>query len=68
VLGTTPEYSLEPWRTADQRYYVSDTRRFGRLTGWFPRVPVVEGVERLATWLLESEIDAPALVGQRVAS
>jgi CDP-paratose 2-epimerase len=62
-------FRLEPWRMADQRYYVSDTTKFQAATGWAPRVPVTEGVERLATWLLESGTPAlPALAGSRVAS
>ena len=53
ALGARPEYRLEPWRPADQRYYVSDTRKFSMATGWTPTVSVSHGVERLATWLLQ---------------
>jgi CDP-paratose 2-epimerase len=68
-LGNRPAFRLEPWRMADQRYYVSDTTKFQAATGWAPRVPVTEGVERLATWLLESGTPAlPAFAGSRVAS
>ncbi|HKG47898.1 MAG TPA: NAD-dependent epimerase/dehydratase family protein [Pyrinomonadaceae bacterium] len=42
---------FEEWRAADQRYYVADTSKFSRLTGWQPRVPVHEGVRRLYEWL-----------------
>src|SRR4029079_3341099 len=38
---------FEDWRAADQRYYVADTSKFSRLTGWRARVPVHEGVRRL---------------------
>jgi CDP-paratose 2-epimerase len=51
VLGEQPEYRLEEWRPADQRYYVSDTRKFAVATGWAPTVSVSEGVQRLAAWL-----------------
>jgi CDP-paratose 2-epimerase len=54
LLGCRPAYCLEPWRTADQRYYVSDTTRFEAATGWRPRVSVAEGLERLAAWLVQS--------------
>jgi CDP-paratose 2-epimerase len=68
-LGKRPSFCLEPWRTADQRYYVSDTSKFQGLTGWAPRVAVAEGVDRLAAWLRESRTPAlPALAGSRVAS
>ncbi len=43
-----------PWRTGDQRYYVSDTDRFSQATGWRPRVPPVEGIDRLYTWLMQA--------------
>jgi CDP-paratose 2-epimerase len=41
------------WRVGDQRYYVSDTTRFKKLTGWNPQVNVRTGVERLSQWLIE---------------
>jgi CDP-paratose 2-epimerase len=69
VLGRRPAYTIEPWRAADQRYYVSDTTKFQQATGWRPRVGVREGVERLAAWLAECGTgDAKTLVGARVAS
>jgi len=49
--GERPAVRFDEWRTGDQRYYVSDTRRFGRATGWSPRVGVREGVEQLYEWL-----------------
>jgi CDP-paratose 2-epimerase len=51
--------SFESWRTGDQRYYVSDTRKFQRLTGWRPRVGVEEGLLLLAEWLKSAGIAAP---------
>ena len=69
LLGRRPVYRLEPWRTADQRYYVSDTTKFQRATGWTPRVSVTEGVERLAAWLAAGRTtQSPALAGTQVAS
>jgi CDP-paratose 2-epimerase len=46
-----PLVEFDEWRLGDQRYYVSDTSRFRRATGWRPTVPVREGVARLAGWL-----------------
>jgi CDP-paratose 2-epimerase len=60
LTGTRPEVEHAPWRTGDQRYYVSDTRRLQRLTGWQPRVGVRQGVRRLLQWL--RQLDAPAAV------
>jgi CDP-paratose 2-epimerase len=58
--GARPEVRFDRWRPGDQRYYVSDTRRFQQATGWSPKVPVREGVERLHDWLLESRIEPAA--------
>ena len=49
-----PHVRFSSWRPGDQRYYVSDFRKFHAKTGWLPRIPVLEGVERLHGWLLES--------------
>uniref|UniRef100_Q022V6 NAD-dependent epimerase/dehydratase n=1 Tax=Solibacter usitatus (strain Ellin6076) TaxID=234267 RepID=Q022V6_SOLUE len=49
-----PIVRLKPARPSDQRYYVSDTRKFKAATGWAPKVTAREGVERLFQWLAES--------------
>ena len=46
--------TFDAWREADQRYYVSDTRKFAEATGWSPRVSVADGVRALHTWLTEA--------------
>jgi CDP-paratose 2-epimerase len=51
--GTAPEMGFGPWRQGDQRYYVSDSRRFQQDTGWRPQVGAEEGIERLYGWLRE---------------
>ena len=68
LMGERPLTDMEPWRPADQRYYVSDTRKFQRATGWRPRTSVREGVSRLHAWLLEPRRVAPVLATGRVAS
>lgn len=52
--GKKPDVYFDAWRSADQRYYVSDTKKFQAATGWAPRVGIPEGVEQLYEWLLES--------------
>lgn len=52
--GEKPEIAFHPWRTGDQRYYVSNTRKFNQATGWTPKVGVADGVTRLHEWLVES--------------
>jgi CDP-paratose 2-epimerase len=54
LLGHKPQIESDEWRTGDQRYYVSDTGKFQRATGWKPRVPVEEGLNRLHRWLVEA--------------
>ncbi|MEO0055070.1 MAG: hypothetical protein RLZZ50_1017, partial [Verrucomicrobiota bacterium] len=41
--GEPPSVIFAPWRAADQRYYVSDIRRFGSVAGWTPRVALPAG-------------------------
>jgi CDP-paratose 2-epimerase len=58
--GRTPNVEWGDWRTGDQKYYVSDTRRFQEATGWRPTISPREGVRRLREWLITERI--PALV------
>jgi CDP-paratose 2-epimerase len=51
-----------PWRVGDQRWYVSDIRRFAAATGWRPKVPVAQGVRRLHRWF--SEHDSALAMGR----
>jgi len=52
--GAKPEVRLKDWRPGDQRYYISDTRKFKAATGWAPKVNAREGIEKLLKWLLET--------------
>jgi CDP-paratose 2-epimerase len=51
LCGQRVESAWEDWRPGDQKYYVSDTRRFQAATGWRPHVGVQEGLARLRDWL-----------------
>jgi CDP-paratose 2-epimerase len=55
------------WRAGDQRYFVSDTRRFQRATGWQPRVDLETGLARLHEWLVESKRGTESRFGDRRA-
>ena len=46
--GEPPEVEFGDWRVGDQRWYVSDSGKFGRLTGWRPLVGVAEGIRASA--------------------
>jgi len=61
LTGRRPAVDFAPWRAGDQRYYVSDTRRLQRLTGWRPQVGVKPGVRRLLQWLTQLSAPAAAL-------
>jgi CDP-paratose 2-epimerase len=51
LAGRPTEVDFDNWRIGDQRWYVSDIRRFAAATGWAPQVEVSDGVERLYRWL-----------------
>jgi CDP-paratose 2-epimerase len=59
--GMTPTVEFGDWRVGDQRWYVSDSTRFGQATGWRPLVGVAEGIRRLHAWLLGSQRGGTAL-------
>lgn len=54
LTGRVPDYSLADWRLGDQKYYVSDIRRFQAATQWSPEVGIEEGVARLYHWLRDN--------------
>lgn len=61
-LGDEPEVRFGDWRVGDQRYYVSDTRRFSAATGWGPKVSPEEGIQALHEWLT-----SPRLAGSKAS-
>jgi CDP-paratose 2-epimerase len=55
-LNSAPDVRFGDWRVGDQRYYVSDTRRFSDATGWAPQVSPEQGVKLLHEWLTSPEL------------
>jgi CDP-paratose 2-epimerase len=51
LTGRRPRVIFDHWRPGDQKYYVSNTSRFEKATGWHPTTGVRQGVARLAEWL-----------------
>jgi CDP-paratose 2-epimerase len=43
------------WRPGDQRVFVADVRKAGRLLGWRPKVSTAEGVGKLLEWIGENK-------------
>jgi CDP-paratose 2-epimerase len=56
--GREPRAQYSGWRTGDQRYYVSDTRKFGEVTGWRASVSPREGIRKLREWLIAARVPA----------
>lgn len=54
LQGRRPLLHHGDCRIGDQRYYVSDTRKFQQATGWRARVAVEEGVGALQEWLAQA--------------
>jgi CDP-paratose 2-epimerase len=50
--GARTSVHYDAWRVGDQRWYVSDFRKFAGATGWRPKVGVRNGVGRLHRWLV----------------
>ncbi len=61
--GKPPAVNWDDWRTGDQRYYVSDTSRFRRATGWSPAFDVQRGVRELYGWLKREWPELRRVVG-----
>ncbi|HTF80723.1 MAG TPA: GDP-mannose 4,6-dehydratase, partial [Cytophagales bacterium] len=53
LTGVDAHIEFGDWRPGDQRYYVSDTRKFEKATGWTRKTSVKEGITRLHDWLKE---------------
>jgi CDP-paratose 2-epimerase len=47
LSGERPRYEFQDWRAGDQRYYVSNTRKFRMATGWSSKIHPRLGVQKL---------------------
>jgi CDP-paratose 2-epimerase len=59
--GHRPILNSGEWRVGDQRWYVSDWRKFAAATGWRPTVGAADGIDRLHVWLMANRRRAPEL-------
>ncbi len=57
IHGSIPQVRIGDWRLGDQKFYVSNTARFRKATGWRPQIGIREGVAALYRWLLNSRAD-----------
>jgi len=51
--GEAIDVNFGDWRPGDQRYYVSDIKKFGKEGKWSPKVSAYVGIEKLYLWLAE---------------
>jgi CDP-paratose 2-epimerase len=56
LVGGLPPLERELERVGDQKYYVSNTRRFEHATGWAAKVSLADGLERLTEWLRANRV------------
>jgi CDP-paratose 2-epimerase len=54
LTGKRSHYSFSDWRLGDQKYYVTDTRRFQEATGWQASTSIDSGLEQLYDWVSSS--------------
>ncbi|MBD0331719.1 MAG: GDP-mannose 4,6-dehydratase [Chitinophagaceae bacterium] len=54
ISGERPKIFFNDWRPSDQKYYVSDFKKFTSATGWLPKVGTKEGVRKLYNWLQQN--------------
>jgi len=50
-----PKMRFSPWRLADQKVYISNTRKARRDFGWMPKISKEEGITRLYNWMMRSD-------------
>jgi CDP-paratose 2-epimerase len=50
-LGKKIEVAWGDWRPGDQKIYVSDIRKLKKMLGWYPRVDIKTGIEKLFQWV-----------------
>ncbi|MDG5815369.1 NAD-dependent epimerase/dehydratase family protein [Chitinispirillales bacterium ANBcel5] len=55
-----------PWRSGDQKFYISDFSDFSVKTGWEPKVSWRNGVKRLYRWLSENRISKVSMEKENV--
>jgi CDP-paratose 2-epimerase len=54
VLGRKVDYQFSDWRPGDQRFYISDTSNFRKMTGWNQKINYKQGLEVLYNWIIDS--------------
>ncbi|MHC1686253.1 MAG: NAD-dependent epimerase/dehydratase family protein [Methanothrix sp.] len=53
--GKKSSVSYDKWRPSDQKVYISDIAKAGRVLGWKPELSPKDGVGKLAEWVSENK-------------
>jgi CDP-paratose 2-epimerase len=51
LLGKKIQVTWGDWRPGDQKVYVSDIQKAGKILKWKPNIDVSEGIKRLYEWV-----------------
>jgi CDP-paratose 2-epimerase len=60
ITQAEPGIAWDDWRPGDQPWFVADTSALHAATGWSAKVGWKPGLRRLAGWLAEHRVPAPA--------
>jgi CDP-paratose 2-epimerase len=64
---TSLTYRRLPWRHSDQKFFVADITKAGRLLGWKPKLNKRRGVQRMLEWAVTSGNCGDATLPDRTA-
>jgi CDP-paratose 2-epimerase len=53
-FGYTGKISYHPWRTVDQKIYISDISKASLELGWKPQISPFKGIDKLVEWTIEN--------------
>ena len=54
-FGRKIDVKFSDWRPGDQKIYVSDIRKIGKMLGWKPKVSPEKGIRMLCKWVEENK-------------
>jgi CDP-paratose 2-epimerase len=63
LVGRPVRACFAPWRPGDQKVYISDIRKAGKVLGWKPRISPAQGIADLYEWILKHEALLKSTVG-----
>jgi CDP-paratose 2-epimerase len=64
LIGKKVDYKHAPWRSGDQKYYVSNFSKFRKFTGWKPSIEINEGLVDIYKWLVQQRLNDHEYTGK----